>query len=148
VTDTIHQPIVVTWEGGVCFAAQVRSHRLIVDQPEGGGGADMGPMPLELFGAALGTCIAHYLRQYMHPRNLPYDGMRVEVEQQKTFNPYRLATFTARVILPAAVPEDTLAILQRVAQSCPAHGTLTHAAEVVVTFDAAVEAARCSTSVR
>ena len=50
-SDTIHQPIVVTHDGGVRFAAQIRSHRVVVDQPERAGGDDSGPMPLELLGA-------------------------------------------------------------------------------------------------
>ena len=56
--DRTHQPIVVTHEGGARFAAQIRSHRVIVDQPQHAGGMDSGPMPIELLGTALGTCIA------------------------------------------------------------------------------------------
>jgi len=40
-------------------------------------------MPLELIGAALGSCIALYVQRFLHVRNLPYHGMRVEVEQHK-----------------------------------------------------------------
>ena len=82
-SSTSHQPIVVTHEGGARFAAQIRSHRVVVDQPERGSGADTGPMPLELIGAALGSCIALYVQRFLHVRNLPYHGMRVEVEQHK-----------------------------------------------------------------
>jgi uncharacterized OsmC-like protein len=141
VADTNHEPIVVTYEGGVSFAAQIRSHRLVVDQPEYAGGADIGPMPLELFGAALGTCIAHYVRQFLHRRGLPYEGLRVEVEQHKATNPYRIAAFVARVVLPVPLSSATMAVLERVAQSCPAHGTLTHAADVLVSIEAATAAA-------
>jgi len=35
--------MVVTHEGGVRFAADVRGHRVIVDQPIGSGGEDSGP---------------------------------------------------------------------------------------------------------
>ena len=51
-SEYVHQPIVVTHEGGVRFAAQIRSHRVVVDQPERAGGEDTGPMPLELLGAS------------------------------------------------------------------------------------------------
>ena len=140
-SDMNGAPIVVTYEGGVSFAARVRSHRVVVDQPESAGGGDTGPMPLELFGVALGTCIAHYLRQYMHVRGLPYERMRVEVEQHKAMKPYRIATFAVRVVLPDPLPRETLEVLERVARSCPAHGTLTHAAELVVVIDATAAAA-------
>ena len=134
-SDIVHQPIVVTHEGGMRFAAQVRSHRVIVDQPERAGGDDAGPMPLELLGTALGTCIAFYVQQFLHARDLPFAGMRVEVEQYKATDPSRVGEFVVRIVLPAQLPAPYGEMLERVARSCPAHGTLTHAAHVKVTID-------------
>jgi putative redox protein len=139
--ETKHQPIVITHEGGARFAAQIRSHRVVVDQPERAGGLDSGPMPLELLGTALGTCIAYYVQQFLHARGLPYDGIRVEVEQHKAANPNRIDAFAARIMLPAAVPATYAELLERVARSCPAHGTLTNVAQVLVTIETPVAAA-------
>jgi uncharacterized OsmC-like protein len=139
--DIIHQPIVVTHEGGVRFAAQIRSHRVVVDQPEHAGGTDAGPMPIELLGTALGTCIAYYVQQFLHARGLPDQGMRVEVQQQRASNPSRIGTFVARVVLPASLPGQYVELVERVARSCPAHGTLTHVAQVLVTIETAAAAA-------
>ena len=138
---SVHQPIVVTHEGGVRFAAQVRSHRIVVDQPERAGGADSGPTPIELLGTALGTCIAYYVQQFLNARDLPYQGMRVEVEQHKATNPNRIGTFAARVVLPAPLPAACDEPLERVVRSCPAHGTLTHAAKVLITIEPEAAAA-------
>ena len=140
-SDTSHQPIVVTHEGGVRFAAQIRSHRVVVDQPERGGGADAGPMPLELIGTALGTCIALYVQRFLHVRNLPYEGMRVEVEQHTAGNPNRIGAFVARVILPVPLPAAYVGLLERVARTCPAHATLTHRSQVLVTIETPAAAA-------
>ena len=140
-TDTVGQPIVVTHEGGVRFAAQVRSHRVIVDQPERSGGADSGPMPLELLGTALGTCIAYYVHQFMHARGLASDGLRIEVEQHKATGPNRIGAFVARVVIPTPMPPAYIDLLERVARSCPAHGTLTRAAQVLVTIETAATSA-------
>jgi uncharacterized OsmC-like protein len=134
-SSQVQRPIVVTHEGGKRFAAQVRSHRIIVDQPIHAGGDDAGPMPLELLGTALGTCIALYAQQFLHARGLPYAGMRVEVEQHKASNPSRVGVFAARVILPEAVPPAYREMMERVVRSCPAHGTLTHGAQVLVTIE-------------
>jgi putative redox protein len=121
---------VVTHEGGVRFAAQLRRHRLIVDQPQAGGGEDSAPMPLELLGASLGTCVALYVQQFCHARGLPYEGMRVEV------NPWgargRIGRFDVRVVLPEPLPPQYAQLLERVARSCPAHNTLAHGAEIAV----------------
>lgn len=125
-------PIVVTHDGGVRFAAQIRSHRLVVDQPIRGGGLDSGPSPIELLGAALGTCVALYVQQFCHARDLPYEGLRVEVEQHGAVNPARIGRFVVRVMLSSELPEHYATMIERVAQSCPAHNTLVHGAEVAV----------------
>jgi hypothetical protein len=67
--------------------------------------------------------------------------MRVEVAQHKASNPNRIGTFDARVVLPAPLPAGSVELLERVARSCPAHGTLTHAAQVLVTVEPEVAAA-------
>jgi putative redox protein len=129
------EPIVVTHEGGLRFAAQVRGHRLIVDQPVGGGGSDAGPMPIELLGASLGTCIALYVQQFCQARHLAVEGMRVEVEQLGARDPNRVAEFVVRVVLPTALPPAYGELLERVARSCPAHNTLERSARVRVEIE-------------
>lgn len=131
---TQRNPMVVTHVGGVQFAAQVRSHRILVDQPERGGGADAGPSPIELLGVSLGTCVALYVQQFCQSRGLPHDGMRVELQQRGAQNPNRIGEFTVKVVLPTGIPEEHVAMLERVARSCPAHNTLTHGAEVAMEF--------------
>lgn len=135
-----HQPIVVTHDGGVQFSAQIRSHRLVIDQPERGGGADAGPAPLELLGASIGTCVALYVQQFCHSRGLPYAGLRVEVEQYGAPEGGRIGTFAVRVVLPTELPAHYAAMLERVARSCPAHNTLHHGAEVTMSIEAGVPA--------
>jgi uncharacterized OsmC-like protein len=135
------EPIVVTHESGVKFAAQVRSHRIVVDQPERGGGNDEGPMPLELLGAALGTCVALYVQKYLSSRALPFEGMRVEVEQHNASSPHRVGEFAVRVVLPAELPEHHAAMLEKVARSCPAHATFEHGAGVTFKIETEAPAA-------
>jgi putative redox protein len=134
-------PIVVTHDGGVRFAAQIRSHRITVDQTVRGGGTDSAPAPIELLGAALGTCVAFYVQQFCHARGLSYDGLRVEVDQHGAQNPARIGRFVVRVILGAEIQEHYAAMLERVARSCPAHNTLTQGAEVTVLVETGVLAA-------
>lgn len=123
-------PMVITHESGVKFTAQIRQHRVTVDQPLRGGGEDSAPMPLELLGAALGTCVALYVQQFCHTRGLKYEGMRVEVDPQAAQG--RIERFAVRVVLPEPLPPQYEQMLERVAKSCPAHNTLTHGAEVAV----------------
>jgi putative redox protein len=123
-------PIVVTHAGGAKFAAQIRRHRVMVDQTARGGGEDTAPTPLELLGAALGTCIALYVEQFCTSRGIAHEGMRVEVESHSAANPHRIGTFVVRVVMPTELPERTMNLLERVARSCPVHHTLEDGAEV------------------
>jgi uncharacterized OsmC-like protein len=133
--DVVRAPLVITHESGLKFAAQVRSHRVVVDQPLGAGGDDAGPMPIELLGVSLGTCIALYVQQFCESRGVAYDGMRVEVEQHHVRNPSRIGDFKVRVVLPTELPAHHAALLERVATSCPAHNTLEMGAAVAVRIE-------------
>lgn len=134
------EPMVVTHDGGLRFTTEIRGHRLVVDQPQPKGG-DTAPMPMELMGAALATCVALYVQQYCDSRGLPYQGMRVELQQHTTRNPYRVGTFEVRVVLPEALAPEHMEMLERVARSCPVHNTLMHAPGFEVAFDTPAPAA-------
>lgn len=131
-------PIVVTHDGGLRFVAQVRSHRVMVDQPLGAGGMDSAPMPVEMLGVSLGTCIALYVQQFCQARGLSSDGMRVEVDQIGARNPNRVGQFLVHVVLAQPLPPAYAEMLERVVRSCPAHNTLEHGAEVIVHIDTPV----------
>lgn len=130
-----HAPMVITHEGGLQFAAQLRSHRLVVDQPIRAGGKDTGPMPIELLGAALGTCVALYVHQFCWSRGISTEGLRIEVEQFAAANPNRIGQFIVRVVMPNEVPEQYASLLERVVRSCPAHHTLEMGAVVAVEIE-------------
>ena len=128
--------MVVTHEGGLKFATDIRGHRLVVDQPAGVGN-DEGPMPLELLGASIGTCVALYVQQFCATRGLPSEGMRGEVEQIGARNPSRVGVFDVRVVLQESIPDEYAGMLERVARSCPAHNTLVSGADVAVRIEQA-----------
>ena len=132
-------PMVVTHEGGLKFAAQIREHRVVTDQPVGIG-ENAGPMPLELLGAALGTCVALYVHQFCQSRGVPDEGMRVEVQTRGAQSPNRIGLFDVRVVLPQEVPAEYTELLERVARSCPAHHTLVTGAEVAIRIESGAAA--------
>jgi uncharacterized OsmC-like protein len=130
-------PIVVTHEGGVRFAAQVRSHRVLVDQPVHAGGEDSAPAPIELLAVSLGTCVAFYVLQFCRARGVADEGMRIEVETASATNPNRIAHFALRVVPPADLPAHYVPMLERIVRSCPAHNTLDHGADISITIETA-----------
>jgi putative redox protein len=122
-------------QGGMKFATQIRGHRLIVDQPAGVG-ADEGPTPMELLGASLGACVALYVQQFCERRELPYEGMTMEVQQLGARHPGRIGKFEVQVRPPEALPAQYGEMVERVARSCPALNTLAQGAEVEVRVEA------------
>ena len=133
---TRKQPIVVTHLGGMQFCAEVRGHRIVVDQPMTVGGTDSAPTPIELLTSSLGCCVAFYVQQFCRSRSLPYQGMSVEVTPQTTAG--RIDRFTVRVVMPEPLPARETELLERVARTCPAHATLAHGADITIGIEVPV----------
>ena len=130
-------PTIVTHAGGEKFAIRIRSHEIMVDQTLRGGGEDSAPTPIELLGAALGSCIAYYVNQFLVTRGLSNAGLGVEVVQTKGSNPSRVESFAVRLVLPSDISDEYRMMLWRVIHACPAHNTLTMGATVDLTMEAA-----------
>jgi uncharacterized OsmC-like protein len=130
------QPITVSWDGGLRFTADIRGHKVTVDQPVKAGGEDRAPMPVELLPASLGTCVALYVQQFLVTRGLDATGLTVDVNAMGAPNPNRLARFTVDVKVPGGVPEKYRAAIRRAAEGCTVHHTLTSAPEIEVAVDA------------
>ncbi|MEO7456913.1 MAG: OsmC family protein [Gemmatimonadaceae bacterium] len=118
-------PIVVTHDAGSRFSARVRGHHVESDQPITSGGTDTAPTPVELLGAALGSCIALYVHKFLAARSLPTDGVRVEVQATA-------GNYAVRVMLAERPGDQHLMMLGRVVRSCPVHQALEHGAQIVV----------------
>lgn len=131
------RPIVVTPDGGKRFTIQTRAHRFTVDQPLTEGGDDDGPMPIELLGAALGSCVAHYVQEFLRARGYAADGMRIEVMQHAAVNPTRIGDFGIRVVLPMHLPPAYGELIERKVTTCPAYNTLTYGSRVGVVVEMA-----------
>jgi uncharacterized OsmC-like protein len=130
----IPQPTVVTHVDGEKFAIRIRSHEIIVDQTIRGGGEDSAPTPLELLGASLGSCIAFFVRRFLVTRELPCDGLQVDVSHTRATNPSRIDAFQVKVTLPQDIPQKYMPMIERVLETCPAHNTLGTGAKIDVEF--------------
>jgi uncharacterized OsmC-like protein len=126
------KPIVVSWDGGARFTADIRGHKVTVDQPVRGGGDDSAPMPVELLSTSLGTCVALYVQRFLAARQLDSTGLTVAVTAVGAPNPNRIAKFEIEVTIPGGVPEKYRDAVRRAAEGCTVHHTLTHAPEIVV----------------
>jgi putative redox protein len=121
--------------GGVASRVQLGAHTLTFDQPATvPGGGDRGPSPLDVLVVSVGACAHYFAAAFLHGRQLPVDGLRVEVEAQKGRTPSpRVERLSVRVTVPAGVPEHYLPSIERAIRNCPAYGTLVHPPDVELT---------------
>jgi putative redox protein len=65
---------------GFTIEAQTRNHKVIIDQPEAGGGQNCGPNPLEYLFFSLAGCIITIGHIIAKQRRLPLRNIQVRVE--------------------------------------------------------------------
>jgi uncharacterized OsmC-like protein len=120
--------------GNVASRVQIGSHELTFDQQSNvPGGGDQGPSPLDVMAVAVGACAHYYAAAFLFGRRIPCDGLRAEVEFEKSREPVpRLGKLAIRITLPPGVPVQYLPAIERAVRRCPAYGTLTHPPEVVI----------------
>jgi putative redox protein len=107
------------------FAATVRGHRIVCDQPPSNGGNDEGPTPPEFLLISLGTCAGFYAASYMknHGLNL---SLGVSVDAEKVPAPARLGKFRVEIECPDLPPEHEAGLLRSV-NACLIKNTLLQA---------------------
>ncbi|HSU42114.1 MAG TPA: OsmC family protein [Polyangiaceae bacterium] len=120
--------------GGVASRVTLGSHELVFDQPSAvPGGTDRGPSPLDVLAVAVGACAHYYAAAFLTARQMPTDGLTVEIEAEKSRQPVtRLGTFLIHVKLPAGVSLQHLPAIERAIRHCPAYGTLVHPPDVTL----------------
>lgn len=141
--------VVVRETGLGKFQAMVMAgrHRLLADEPEKVGGFDSGPSPYEYLSAALGSCTVMTIRMYADRKNLPLEGVRVEIVHDKIhaedcaechgIHPQKggkIDRFERRVTLLGDLDDETRARLLEIADKCPVHRTL-EASSLIVTYE-------------
>lgn len=133
--------IEVRHEAGDRYAAVVRGHRLVVDQPVDAGGLDAGPTPTELFVASLASCAAHYAGRFLQRHGLPDGELAVEADFTMSLEaPSRVTSIALRIALPD-VPEPIRAGALRAAERCTVHNSISRAPRIEVTAARATVAA-------
>ena len=127
--------------GDGTFTSEVRAgpHRLTADEPRRLGGDDRGPSPYDYLLGGLGACTAMTLRMYARMKNLPLEGVRVRLQQQRIHaedcadcegNPAHITEITREIGLAGALSPEQRAKLLEIAERCPVHRTLTNVVKV------------------
>jgi len=114
-------------------------HSLFADEPIALGGDDSGPNPYELVAAGLAACKSMTVRLYAARKNLPLDGISVRVNHDRVHakdcadceeRGEKIDRFQAELQLVGDLNAEHRARLLEIADRCPVHRTLSHAALV------------------
>lgn len=129
----------VTYEDKVRFRAEARGHQVLCDQPTSNKGEDNGMTPPEFLLVSLGTCAGYYAAEYLKTRNLPTDGLEVNVEAAKATGPARLGEFHITVHTPELDQRHRDGVLRAV-KACLVHNTLAHPPQIAIEIQSPVAA--------
>jgi putative redox protein len=119
--------------GKMTHSAQVRGHRLTLDELPAVGGEDLGPTPHDLYDTALAACKALTVLWYANRKAIPLEDITVTVDRddtQERQGTYRLST---RLRFSGALTAAQRDELLNVAGKCPVHRLMTQVATEVTT---------------
>jgi len=69
-----------SWQGGFRVDLQAGNHRIIIDQPQAGGGNDEGPNPLDVLLFSLGGCLGTIAAIVAKQERINLRGFDMEIE--------------------------------------------------------------------
>lgn len=102
----------------------------IADEPEDLGGTDTGPAPGEFLLMSLASCTAITIRMYSDRKQIPLDGVRVEVSMEK--NDFK-TTLKRELYFIGNLSAEHRTKLLEIAEKCPVHKTLNNPIQIETT---------------
>jgi ribosomal protein S12 methylthiotransferase accessory factor len=114
----------IDFPGGARVDAHFRGHTILTDQPAGGGGEDLAPMPFEVFLASIGTCAGIYILGFCRQRGIPAED--IHIIQRNTRNSFSglMDKIDLEIQVPPTFPKQYYDALVRAADLCLVKKTL------------------------
>ena len=108
----------ITFPGGVQVNAQYKGFEIATDQPVSSGGENSAPSPFDFFLASLGTCAGFFALRFCQQRELPTNGMRLELTSVRNPETKRLDRVAITLFLPQDFPEKYRSAIIRATDQC------------------------------
>ncbi|MDO6563284.1 OsmC family protein [Amphritea sp. 1_MG-2023] len=128
-------------KAGCQIHADIRGHKVTIDQPVQAGGTDAGPTPLEYFLFSLGGCIASIARLAANQQRIELRAMDIEIDG--AMNPAGLLgkptedrngfqTITVKASIDADLSDEEKAtFFEAVCLRCPLHDNIMLQTDVI-----------------
>ena len=107
----------------ICCSGEMGNRRLVIDVPPAMSERSR-TTPPEVFVASLGSCVAAFVAQYCERNDVNTADLSVDVAFDKADDPSRLVNLKVTINLPHGECKQRKAALQRVAEHCPVHETI------------------------
>lgn len=114
-------------------SVQAGAHRLVADEPEKNGGADLGPDPYQFLATALGTCTVMTLNMYARHKKLAVERVSCRVEHRKVHaedcadcetKGGKIDELGRSIRIEGDLDDDQRQRMLEIADRCPVHRTL------------------------
>lgn len=106
-------------------------HLIYADEPKELGGTDEGMSPGALLLASLGSCTAITIRMYADRKEMPLEGIRVELAICKEEDMTPGTTITRKIELLGPLTPEQRERLMQIADKCPIHKLLSNPIRIV-----------------
>jgi putative redox protein len=116
---------------GYTHDVEVEGHRLVIDEPEEAGGANLGPSPTRVLAASLAACTAITMEMYAGRKGWDLGDVRVDVEMDYG-EAYAPRSFVVQLHLSKGLSPQQLERLREIAGRCPVHRVLSERREVTI----------------
>ena len=119
---------------GMKAVIQAREFTLIADEPEDGGGTNLGMTPKEMLLGALGACVAITVRMYADRKGWNLEGVEIDLSTERFKAPdYPAYTgegdfvheFRQQIVFKGDLTQEQRERLLEIAGKCPVHRALT-----------------------
>jgi len=117
-----------------CSLKHQEGATLQTDAPKDIGGDGAAFSPTDLVAAALASCVLTTIAMFAERHELNLTGITAHIGKAMTASPRRIGHLPLTVRMPASVPDEMRATLERVAHSCPVHTSLHPDVDAPITF--------------
>ena len=110
--------ILISFPGGKRVNADFFGRVIETDQSPRAGGDGSAPEPFALFLASIGTCSAYYVGKFCRSRDIPTDGIRLELRRILYPESKMIERIDIDIQLPEGFPEKYRGAVVRAAKQC------------------------------
>ena len=114
----------VTFPGGKRVNSTFKGFTVKTDQPKEEGGDGSAPEPFDIFLSSLGTCAGVYVLYFCESRDIPTDGITMDLTFERNEEAHRMEKIGIHLHLPDGFPQKYRKAVVKAAEMCTVKRTM------------------------